>query len=135
MARPGSFPGVTGGLWIGRPTKARSLRDDEAQFAGTVAGQDIARVEREPYEHCANRHHHHLFGRLIASGGEFLRFRPEKLAGTFPVEIRRMLGWQANNKFMGRTIADEAFAKWLDQGREAPEVDRMRRLSAMRCGA
>ena len=46
-----------------------------------------------------------------------------------------MLGWQANNKFMGRTITDEAFAKWLDQGREAPEVDRMRRLSAMRCGA
>ncbi len=29
----------------------------------------------------------------------------------------------ALRKSLGRTIADEAFAKWLDQAVEAPEVD------------
>ena len=36
-------------------------------------------------------------------------------------ELRKL---NALRKSLGRTIADEAFAKWLDQGREAPAVDK-----------
>ncbi len=36
-------------------------------------------------------------------------------------ELRKL---NALRKSLGRTIADEAFAKWLDQGREVPEVDK-----------
>ncbi len=36
-------------------------------------------------------------------------------------ELRKL---NALRKSLGQAIADEAFAKWLDQGREVPAVDR-----------